>query len=585
MSEKSALNNLDIARAAVLEPIEDIAAKVGIPAEALEQYGRYKAKVDPLKLPPLHAAGIPGALAGSDARGASSGSGAAVKLPGKVVLVSAMSPTPAGEGKSTMTVGLADALARAGQKVMIALREPSLGPVLGMKGGAAGGGRSQVIPMEEINLHFTGDFHAITSANNALMALVDNHIYQGNELDIDPRRITFKRVLDMNDRALREVIIGLGGPTQGVVRQDGFDITVASEIMAVFCLASDLADLKARLGKMTFGYTYARKPVTVNDLGVAGVLTLILKDAIKPNLVQTIAGTPALVHGGPFANIAHGCNSALATLTARRMADIVVTEAGFGADLGAEKFMDIKARYADVAPSAVVIVATVRALKMHGGVPKTDLSAPNVAAMEVGIVNLERHIRNVEKFGLTPVVGVNRFGTDTDEELDWLMSWCAKEGVQAAVADVWARGGGGDGGDDLAAAVLAALEQPSSFRHLYALDLPVADKIRTIVQEIYGADGVEFSVPALRRLVEIEQNGWDNLPVCMAKTQYSFSDDASKLGAPKGFTVHVRDLIPKTGAGFIVALTGAVMTMPGLPKDPAAMRMDVDDQGNPVGLF
>ncbi|GAA1343197.1 formate--tetrahydrofolate ligase [Arthrobacter roseus] len=561
MSDTPALNNLEIARQAVMEPIQDIARKAGIPEEALEQYGRYKAKIDPVQLPDTG------------------------KAPGQVVLVSAMSPTPAGEGKSTMTVGLADALAKAGKSVMIALREPSLGPVLGMKGGAAGGGRSQVLPMEEINLHFTGDFHAITSANNALMALVDNHIYQGNELNIDPRRITFKRVLDMNDRALREVIIGLGGPTQGVPRQDGFDITVASEIMAVFCLASDLADLKMRLGRMTFGYTYDRKPLTVNDLGVSGVLTLILKDAIKPNLVQTIAGTPALVHGGPFANIAHGCNSALATLTARKLADVVVTEAGFGADLGAEKFMDIKARYADVAPSAVVIVATVRALKMHGGVPKTNLTEPNVPAMEEGVANLERHIRNVEKFGLTPVVGINRFVTDTDAELDWIMAWCAKEGVEAAVADVWAHGGGGTGGDALAEAVLSALAKPNDFRHLYSLDLPVVDKIRTVVQEIYGADDVEFSVAALRRLAEIERNGWDNLPVCMAKTQYSFSDDASKLGAPKGFTVHVRDLIPKTGAGFIVALTGAVMTMPGLPKEPAAMRMDVADDGSPVGLF
>lgn len=561
MSDTPALNNLEIARQAVMEPIQDIARKAGIPEAALEQYGRYKAKIDPVQLPDTG------------------------KTPGQVVLVSAMSPTPAGEGKSTMTVGLADALAKAGKNVMIALREPSLGPVLGMKGGAAGGGRSQVLPMEEINLHFTGDFHAITSANNALMALVDNHIYQGNELNIDPRRITFKRVLDMNDRALREVVIGLGGPTQGVPRQDGFDITVASEIMAVFCLASDLADLKMRLGRMTFGYTYDRKPITVNDLGVSGVLTLILKDAIKPNLVQTIAGTPALVHGGPFANIAHGCNSALATLTARKLADVVVTEAGFGADLGAEKFMDIKARYADVAPSAVVIVATVRALKMHGGVPKTNLTEPNVPAMEEGVANLERHIRNVEKFGLTPVVGINRFVTDTDAELDWIMAWCGKEGVEAAVADVWAHGGGGTGGDALAEAVLSALAKPNNFRHLYSLDLPVVDKIRTVVQEIYGADDVEFSVGALRRLAEIERNGWDNLPVCMAKTQYSFSDDASKLGAPKGFTVHVRDLIPKTGAGFIVALTGAVMTMPGLPKEPAAMRMDVTDDGSPVGLF
>ncbi|QDY90436.1 formate--tetrahydrofolate ligase [Arthrobacter sp. UKPF54-2] len=555
-------SDLEIAQRATMRPIEDIAAAAGINPEALEFYGRYKAKIDPAKLTldTAHA-------------------------PGKVVLVSAMSPTPAGEGKSTTTVGLADSLARAGHRVMIALREPSLGPILGMKGGATGGGYSQVLPMDEINLHFTGDFHAITSANNALMALVDNHIYQGNALNIDPRRMTFKRVLDMNDRALREVVIGLGGPTQGVPRQDGFDITVASEIMAVFCLATDLDDLRTRLGRITFGYTYDREPVTVADLGVQGALTMLLKDAIKPNLVQTIAGTPALVHGGPFANIAHGCNSLIATQTARALADVVITEAGFGADLGAEKFMDIKARMADVAPSAVVVVATIRALKMHGGVAKDQLKEPDVEALAAGVANLQRHVRNVEKFGITPVVAINKFGTDTAEELDWLLDWCAAEGVQAAVADVWGRGGGGDGGDELAAKVAAAIDAPHGFRHLYPLEMSVEDKIRTIVQEIYGADGVDFSVPALKRLAEIEKNGWSGMPVCMAKTQYSFSDDATKLGAPKGFTVHVRDLIPKTGAGFIVALTGAVMTMPGLPKVPAAMRMDVDAGGNPVGLF
>jgi formate--tetrahydrofolate ligase len=555
------MSDLEIARAAAVRPIEDIADAAGIPREALEFYGRFKAKIDPR-------------LLGEEGR-----------APGRVVLVSAMSPTPAGEGKSTCTVGLADSLARAGQRVMIALREPSLGPVLGMKGGATGGGYSQVLPMDEINLHFTGDFHAITSANNALAALIDNHIHQGNELRIDPRRITFKRVLDVNDRALREVVVGLGGPTQGTPRQDGFDITVASEIMAVFCLARDLDDLKERLASITFGYTYDRSPLTVGDLGVQGALALLLKDALKPNLVQTIAGTPALVHGGPFANIAHGCNSVIATRTARRLADIVVTEAGFGADLGAEKFMDIKARAGDLAPDAVVIVATVRALKMHGGVAKADLSLPDVAALQEGTANLLRHVRNVEKFGISPVVAINRFGTDTDEELDWLMAWCAGKGIDAAVADVWGQGGGGPGGDDLAASVLAALERPVSFSHLYPLDLPVEDKIRIIVQEIYGADDVDFSGTALRRLKEIEANGWSGLPVCMAKTQYSFSDDAGLLGAPDGFTVHVRDLIPKTGAGFIVALTGSVMTMPGLPREPAALRMDVDSEGNAVGLF
>lgn len=562
MSENEVLTDLEIAQKAAILPIEQIAERAGINADAVELYGRYKAKIDPVRL--LLPAG---------------------KRAGRVVLVSAMSPTPAGEGKSTTTVGLADSLARAGHNVMIALREPSLGPILGMKGGAAGGGYSQVLPMDEINLHFTGDFHAITSANNALMALVDNHIFQGNELNIDPRRMTFRRVLDMNDRSLREVVIGLGGPAQGVPRQDSFDITAASEIMAVFCLATDLDDLRERLGRITFGYSYDRRPVTVADLGIQGALTMLLKDALKPNLVQSIAGTPALVHGGPFANIAHGCNSLIATRTAQQLADIVVTEAGFGADLGAEKYMDIKARIADVAPSAVVVVATIRALKMHGGVPKDQLKEPNAEALAAGVQNLKRHLQNVEKFGIAPVVAINKFATDTPEELEWLLAWCAREGVQAAVADVWGRGGGGDGGDELAAKVAAAVAAPSDFRHLYPLNLSVEDKIRTIVQEIYGADGVEFSVPALRRLADIQKNGWAGMPVCMAKTQYSFTDDASQLGAPKGFTIHVRDLIPKTGAGFIVALTGAVMTMPGLPKDPAAMRMDVDAHGNPVGLF
>lgn len=554
------LTDLAIARQARLRPITEVAESAGINVEALESYGNFKAKININEL-------------------------AAPEPRGKVVLVSAMSPTPAGEGKSTITVGLADSLARAGHKVMVALREPSLGPVLGMKGGATGGGYSQVLPMDEINLHFTGDFHAITSANNALMALVDNHIFQGNELNIDPRRMTFKRVLDMNDRSLREVVIGLGGPAQGIPRQDGFDITVASEIMAVFCLATGLDDLRERLGRITFGYTYDRQPVTVAQLGVQGALTMLLKEAIKPNLVQTIAGTPALVHGGPFANIAHGCNSLIATQTARRLADVVVTEAGFGADLGAEKFMDIKARVADVAPSAVVVVATVRALKMHGGVAKDQLQAPDVDALAAGVCNLKRHLANLARFGVPAVVAINRFSSDSEAELDWLLTWCRAEGVPAAVADVWGRGGGGDGGDDVAALVAQALEAPRTFRHLYGLELPVDEKIRTIAQEIYGADDVEFSVPAMRRLAEIERNGWSGLPVCMAKTQYSFTDDASRIGAPKGFTIHVRDLLPRTGAGFIVALTGAVMTMPGLPREPAAMRMDVDGEGHITGLF
>lgn len=553
-------NDLEISRAATLQPITDVARSAGIPEDALELYGRYKAKVNPALVP----------------RRAERG---------KVVLVTAMSPTPAGEGKSTVTVGLGDALARAGQKTVIALREPSLGPVLGMKGGATGGGYSQVIPMEEINLHFTGDFHAITSANNALAALVDNHIFQGNELGIDPRRITFRRVMDMNDRSLRHIVVGLGGPGQGTVREDGFDITVASEIMAVFCLATDIEDLTARLARITFGYTWDRKPVTVADLKVQGALALLLKDALKPNLVQTIAGTPALVHGGPFANIAHGCNSVIATSLGRDLAEVVVTEAGFGADLGAEKYMDITSRVADVAPDAVVVVATIRALKMHGGVPRERLDEPNPAGLEAGTANLRRHVRNLGKFGFSPVVAINRFTTDSAEEIEWLLQWCSQEGVDAAVADVWAQGGGGPGGDDLAAKVLAALKRNVDFRPLYPLQMGVAEKIRTVVREIYGADDVEFSVPALRRLEEIEANGWENVPVCMAKTQYSFSDDAAKLGAPQGFTVHVRDLVPKTGAGFIVALTGAVMTMPGLPKQPAALRMGVAGDGTPSGLF
>ncbi|TJY70017.1 formate--tetrahydrofolate ligase [Arthrobacter sp. CAU 1506] len=562
MSEPAPLTDLEIARRATLRPITEIAEAVGIPAGALELYGSYKAKIDPAKL------------------------GAGFEEPrGQVVLVTAMSPTPAGEGKSTLTVGLADALAKAGHKTMVAIREPSLGPILGMKGGATGGGYSQVLPMDDINLHFTGDFHAITSANNALMALVDNHIYQGNDLGIDPRRLTFRRVLDMNDRALRQVVIGLGGPTQGVPREAGFDITVASEVMAVFCLSSGPADLKARLSRITVGYTYGRKPVTVADLGVQGALAMLLKDAIKPNLVQTIAGTPAFVHGGPFANIAHGCNSLLATQTARRLADVVVTEAGFGSDLGAEKFMDIKARAGGFAPSAIVVLATIRSLKMHGGVPKDQLKEPNLEAVQAGIANLERHVDNAAKFGLTPVVAINKFTSDSAEELDWVLDWCRQKGVEAAVADVWGQGGGGTGGDALAAKVAQVLQQQQSFSPLYDLDLTVEKKIETIAQQIYGADHVEFTSPARKRLAEIEANGWGKLPVCMAKTQYSFTDDPSVLGAPSGFSITVRDLIPKTGAGFIVALTGDVMTMPGLPKEPAAGRMDVDDDGVITGLF
>ncbi len=553
------MSDLAIASRAVLEPIAAIARRAGIPEEALEPYGRYKAKVDTALLPAT-----------------------GTKL-GKVVLVSAMSPTPAGEGKSTVTVGLGDAIAATGTKTMIALREPSLGPIFGMKGGATGGGYSQVLPMDEINMHFTGDFHAITSANNLLMALVDNHLHQGNALGIDPRRITFRRVIDMNDRALRNIIIGLGGPTEGVPRETGFDITVASEVMAVFCLATGLADLRTRLAKMTIGYTYDRVPVTVGDLGAEGAMTMLLKEAVKPNLVQTMAGTPALIHGGPFANIAHGCNSVIATNTARSLADVVVTEAGFGADLGAEKFMDIKARFSGAHPDAVVLVATVRALKMHGGVAKDELKTPNVQAVRDGLANLSRHAHNIRKFGIQPVVAINKFTLDTDAELAVITSWAAANGIECAVADVW--GQGAAGGADLAQAVLRAIEEPGDFAPLYELDLGIEGKILTVVREIYGGADVEYSAAAKRMLKQIHENGWDNLPVCMAKTQYSFSDDPTLLGAPEGFTLQVRDLIPKTGAGFIVAVTGAIMTMPGLPKNPAAMRMDVDEHGQAVGLF
>lgn len=553
------MSDLGIASRAVLEPISAIAERAGIPEESIEHYGRYKAKIDPAL------------LVSRDAQ------------LGKVVLVSAMSPTPAGEGKSTVTVGLGDALAATGTTTMIALREPSLGPIFGMKGGATGGGYAQVLPMDEINMHFTGDFHAITSANNLLMALVDNHLHQGNALGIDSRRITFKRVIDMNDRALRNIVIGLGGPTEGVPREAGFDITVASEVMAVFCLATGLEDLKSRLARMTIGYTYDKHPVTVGDLGAEGAMTMLLKDALKPNLVQTMAGTPAFIHGGPFANIAHGCNSVIATNTARSLADVVVTEAGFGADLGAEKFMDIKARFSGAHPDAVVLVATIRALKMHGGVAKDALKTENVQAVRDGLANLARHAANIQKFGIQPVIAINKFTLDTEAELSVVTEWAGANGIECAIADVWGRGA--DGGAELAEAVLRAIAAPNNFAPLYDLDLPIEEKILTVVKEIYGGAGVEYSAEAKRMLKQIHDNGWDNLPICMAKTQYSFSDDASLLGAPEGFTLQVRDLIPKTGAGFIVAVTGAIMTMPGLPKVPAAMRMDVDDNGHAVGLF
>ncbi|WP_440857543.1 formate--tetrahydrofolate ligase [Staphylococcus shinii] len=552
------LSDLDIANQSTLKPIGEIAEKVGIPADALEPYGHYKAKIDINQVQQKNGKG-------------------------KVVLVTAMSPTPAGEGKSTVTVGLADAFNQLKQNVMVALREPALGPTFGIKGGATGGGYAQVLPMEDINLHFNGDFHAITTANNALSAFIDNHIHQGNELEIDQRRIEWKRVLDMNDRALRNVIVGLGGPTQGVPREDGFNITVASEIMAILCLATDINDLKAKISNITIGYTRARKPVTVADLKVEGAIAMILKDAIKPNLVQTIEGTPALVHGGPFANIAHGCNSILATETARDLADIVVTEAGFGSDLGAEKFINIKAREAGFEPSAVVVVATIRAIKMHGGVGKDNLKEENVEALKSGIVNLDRHVKNVRKYGLEPVVALNAFVHDTDAETEFVQQWAKENGVRLALTEVWEKGG--KGGIDLANEVLEVIEQPQTFKHLYELEQPLEDKIETIVKEIYGGSKVTFSSKAQKQLQQFKENGWDHYPICMAKTQYSFSDDATQIGAPEDFEITIRELEAKTGAGFIVALTGAIMTMPGLPKKPAALNMDVTDDGHAIGLF
>ncbi|MCJ1661899.1 formate--tetrahydrofolate ligase [Staphylococcus sp. NRL 18/288] len=552
------LSDLDIANQSELKPIGEIAKKAGISEDALEQYGHYKAKIDINQIKP------------KDNKG-------------KVVLVTAMSPTPAGEGKSTVTVGLSDAFNELNKNVMVALREPALGPTFGIKGGATGGGYAQVLPMEDINLHFNGDFHAITTANNALSAFIDNHIHQGNDLGIDVRRIEWKRVLDMNDRALRHVNVGLGGPTNGVPREDGFNITVASEIMAILCLARNIKDLKEKISRITIGYTRERKPITVADLKVEGALAMILKDAIKPNLVQTIEGTPALVHGGPFANIAHGCNSILATETARDLADIVVTEAGFGSDLGAEKFIDIKAREAGFEPSAVVLVATVRALKMHGGVAKDDLKEENVEAVKAGIVNLERHVNNIRKFGVEPVIALNAFIHDTDAETEAVKAWAKENNVRIALTEVWEKGG--KGGVELANQVLEVIEQPNDFKFLYDLDQSLEEKIETIVKDIYGGSSVTFSKKAKKQLKEFTDNGWGKYPICMAKTQYSFSDDATALGALTDFDITIRELEAKTGAGFIVALTGAIMTMPGLPKKPAALNMDVTDDGHAVGLF
>lgn len=550
--------DLSIASNAKILPIQEIAERAGIPADALELYGKYKAKIDVQALPK------------------------AARL-GKVVLVTAISPTPAGEGKSTVTVGLADAFNQLKESVVVALREPSLGPVMGVKGGATGGGFAQVLPMEDINLHFTGDIHAITSANNALAAFIDNHLHQGNELQIDPRRITWKRALDMNDRALRQVTIGLGGPAQGVPRQDGFDITVASEIMAVLCLATSIEDLKERLARMVIGYTYGKEPITVRDLEVEGALALLLKEAFKPNLVQTIEGTPAIIHGGPFANIAHGCNSLMATNTARQLADIVVTEAGFGADLGAEKFMHIKSRKGGFHPDAVVIVATVRALKMHGGIAKGLLGEENPEAVRRGMVNLAKHVDTIRQFGIEPVVALNRFVTDSDAEIGEIMGWTAAAGVQVALTNVWEQGGAG--GLELAKLVKQELDRPTNFTPLYDETDSVEEKLQAIVQKVYGGAAIQLTDQAQKQLAELKKYGWDELPICMAKTQYSLSDQPKLLGRPEGFTVTIREIIPKLGAGFLVCLTGDIMTMPGLPKQPAALKMDVGADGKAVGLF
>lgn len=554
-------SDLQISQETELEPIIEVASKLDLKEDDLELYGKYKAKIN-----------FSGINRSKD------------NAEGHLILVTSINPTPAGEGKSTITVGLGDALNKINKKSVIALREPSLGPVMGIKGGAAGGGYAQVLPMEDINLHFTGDMHAITTANNALSALLDNHIHQGNELNIDARRVIWKRVVDLNDRELRKVIVGLGGPIQGVPREDGFDITVASEIMAILCLAADLEDLKARLARIVVGYTFDRQPVTAGDLKAEGALALLLKDAIKPNLVQTIYGTPAFVHGGPFANIAHGCNSILATKTALRLADYVVTEAGFGADLGGEKFLDIKVPNLKKAPDAVVIVATIRALKMHGGVKKDELKNENLDALKIGFANLKRHIRNMEQYQLPVIVAINEFVTDTDSELTLLEHLCEDQGILAKRASVWANGA--EGGVDLAEAVVRLIDRKEAdYKTLYRLEETIQEKTETIVKKIYGGNGVVFSKKAQKQIEEFTKNGWDNLPICMAKTQYSFSDDPSLLGAPEDFTITIREIIPKLGAGFLVALTGDVMTMPGLPKKPAALNMDVTNDGEVLGLF
>ncbi|WP_445493013.1 formate--tetrahydrofolate ligase [Niallia sp. 03133] len=554
-------SDIEIAQQAEMKPILHIAKKINLSEEDIELYGKYKAKITSEKLNQLKS-----------------------HKTGKIILVTAINPTPAGEGKSTVTVGLGDALQKLNKNVIIAMREPSLGPTMGIKGGAAGGGYAQVLPMEDINLHFTGDLHAITTANNALAALIDNHIHQGNELNIDQRRIVWKRAVDLNDRALRKVIIGLGGPLQGIPREEGFDITVASEIMAVLCLATDAENLKSRLARMIIAYDFNKNPITVGDLKVEGALTLLLKDAIKPNLVQTIEHTPAIIHGGPFANIAHGCNSVIATAAASKLADYVVTEAGFGADLGAEKYLNIKARNKEVQPEIVVIVATLRALKMHGGVAKNELAAENVEAIKKGFANLKKHIDSIKQFNLPFVVAINRFYTDTDDEINCLEKLCNQENIPVALTEVWEKGG--DGGVELAEKVLDLMdEKKQSFHHLYDLEATIESKITTIAQSIYGASKVEFTSKAKKQMLDFERYGWGNLPICMAKTQYSLSDNPSLLGRPEGFSIVVREFKPSIGAGFIVALTGDVMTMPGLPKQPAALNMDVDGEGKAIGLF
>lgn len=555
------LSDIEIAQQAKMQKITDVAAKLGISEDDIELYGKYKAKLSYDLIRRVKD-----------------------KKDGKLILVTAITPTPAGEGKSTTTVGLAQGLAKLGKKVIVALREPSLGPCMGIKGGAAGGGYSQVVPMEDINLHFTGDFHAITSAHMLLAAMLDNHIQQGNALNIDPRRIAWKRVVDMNDRELRNIVVGLGGKAHGVPRQDGFDITVASEVMAILCLASSLHDLKERLAKIIVAYDYNGNPVTAGQIKAQGAMAALLKDAIKPNLVQTLENVPAIIHGGPFANIAHGCNSVMATQTGLKLADYTITEAGFGADLGAEKFFDIKCRYAGLKPDAAVIVATVRALKMHGGVPKTELKTPNVEAVKKGLVNLEKHIENVKKFGVPCVVAINIFAQDTAEELEAVREHCAKHGVNVALSDVFAKGG--EGGIDLAKEVIALADSgESKFAPIYPLDMSLKGKIETIAKEIYGADGVNYTKEADKALKEFEELGYGNLPICMAKTQYSFSDDPALLGRPSGFKITIRNCRIAAGAGFIVVLTGDVMTMPGLPKVPAAEKIDVMDDGVISGLF